>query len=145
MFDIGGVELLVVAAIAILVVGPRELPGMLRAVGRFVRQARSMTSQVQRQFNDALKEAELDDVRQTINDVRSLNPATKIKQTIAKEMRPLTDVGNTVKEAVDTAQTSASAATRSQTAAPKPSKTASVKSKAASKAQAEGEQSVADG
>ncbi len=97
MFDIGGVELLVIAAVAILVVGPRELPGMLRGIGKVVRQAREMTSTVQRQFNDALKEAELDDVKKTIDDVRSLNPATKIRQTIAKEMKPLTDVGDSLK------------------------------------------------
>lgn len=97
MFDIGGVELLVIAAVAILVVGPRELPAMLRGIGKVVRQAREMTSSVQRQFNDALKEAELDDVKKTIDDVRSLNPATKIRQTIAKEMKPLTDVGDSLK------------------------------------------------
>lgn len=99
MFDIGGVELLVIAAVAILVVGPRELPAMLRGIGKVVRQAREMTSSVQRQFNDALKEAELDDVKKTIDDVRSLNPATKIRQTIAKEMKPLTDVGDSLKTA----------------------------------------------
>lgn len=97
MFDIGGVELLVIAAVAILVVGPRELPAMLRGIGKVVRQAREMTSSVQRQFNDALKEAELDDVKKTIDDVRSLNPATKIRQTLAKEMKPLTDVGDSLK------------------------------------------------
>lgn len=99
MFDIGGVELLVIAAVAILVVGPRELPAMLRGIGKVVRQAREMTSSVQRQFNDALKEAELDDVKKTIEDVRSLNPATQIKRTIAKEMKPLTDVGDSLKTA----------------------------------------------
>jgi sec-independent protein translocase protein TatB len=97
MFDIGGVELLVVAAIAILVVGPRELPGMLRGVGKFVRQAREMTSAVQRQFNDALKEAELDDVKKTFDDVRSLNPATQIRRTLTKEMKPLSEVGDRLK------------------------------------------------
>ncbi|MEM6712624.1 MAG: Sec-independent protein translocase protein TatB [Pseudomonadota bacterium] len=106
MFDIGGVELMLVAAVAILIVGPRELPGMLRAVGRFVRQARQMTNTVQRQFNDALKEAELDDVKKTIDDVRSLNPATQIKRTIAKEMKPLTEVSDSLKSTADEAKVS---------------------------------------
>ena len=97
MFDIGGVELLVVAAVAILVVGPRELPAMLRGVGKFVRQAREMTTAVQRQFNDALKEAELHEVKKTFDDVRSLNPATQIKRTLAKEMRSLSEVGDSLK------------------------------------------------
>ena len=112
MFDIGGVELIVVAAIAILVVGPRELPGMLRAIGRFVKQARQMTTQVQRQFNDALREAELDDVKRTIDDVRSLNPARQIKQTIARELKPLSDVGNTVKSTASAARTDVSQAAK---------------------------------
>ncbi len=99
MFDIGGVELLVIAAVAILVVGPRELPAMLRGIGKVVRQVREMTGSVQRQFNDALKEAELDDVKKTFDDVRSLNPAKQIRNTIAKEMAPLTEVGDSLKNA----------------------------------------------
>lgn len=100
MFDIGGYELIVIAAVAILVVGPRELPGMLRSVGRFVKQARQMMTGVQRQFNDALKEAELDDVKKTIDDVRSLNPANKLRKTIAKEFKPFADAGDSVKKSV---------------------------------------------
>lgn len=99
MFDIGGVELMVIAAVAILVVGPRELPAMLRGIGKVMRQVREMTGSVQRQFNDALKEAELDDVKKTFDDVRALNPANQIKRTIAKEMKPLTDVGDSLKTA----------------------------------------------
>jgi sec-independent protein translocase protein TatB len=100
MFDIGGYELILIAAVAILVVGPRELPGMLRSVGRFVTQARQMMTGVQRQFNDALKEAELDDVKKTIDDVRSLNPTNKLRKTIAKELQPFTDAGDSVKKSV---------------------------------------------
>ncbi|MBV6657224.1 MAG: Sec-independent protein translocase protein TatB [Devosiaceae bacterium] len=139
MFDIGGVELMVVAAVAILVVGPRELPGMLRAIGRFVKQARQMSSQVQRQFNDALKEAELDDVKKTIDDVRSLNPARQIRSTIAKELKPLTDVGDSVKDAVGEVKAEAHAATKASDAAasaPKASTAAPAKAPAASTASA---------
>lgn len=119
MFDIGGYELIVIAAVAILVVGPRELPGMLRSVGRFVTQARQMMAGVQRQFNDALKEAELDDVKKTIDDVRSLNPATKIRQTIAKEIKPFAEAGDSVKKAVGEVNVKGptSAATAAATAA----------------------------
>ena len=110
MFDIGGYELIVIAAVAILVVGPRELPGMLRAVGKFVGQARKMSTDVQRQFNAALKEAELDGVKKTLDDVRSLNPATQIRKTIAKEMQPFTQAGDSVKEAVGKVGSSTKAA-----------------------------------
>ncbi|MEM1283899.1 MAG: Sec-independent protein translocase protein TatB [Pseudomonadota bacterium] len=119
MFDIGGYELILIAVVAILVVGPRELPGMLRSIGQFVRQGRQMMSTVQRQFNDALKEAELDDVRNTINDVRSLNPATQIKNTIAKEMKPLTDVGDSLKDATSSDPTAMKAPKQSSAQAAK--------------------------
>lgn len=63
MFDIGWTELLLVAVVAIVVVGPKELPDMLRNLGRGMRAVRRMASDFQGQFNDALKEAELDEVR----------------------------------------------------------------------------------
>ena len=100
MFDIGGIELLLVAVVAILVVGPRELPGMLRGIGRFVGEARKMTRSVQRQFNDALKEAELDEVRQTIEDVRGLNPATQVRRTLANEFKPFSDASKDLDSAL---------------------------------------------
>ena len=124
MFDIGGYELILIAVVAILVVGPRELPGMLRSIGRFVSQARQTMSSVQRQFNDALKEAELDEVRQTINDVRSLNPATQIKNTIAKEMKPLTDVGDSLKASSSGDPTALKAPKQSSAKAAQDTKTA---------------------
>lgn len=67
MFDIGWTELVVVACVAILVVGPKDLPGMLRTFGKTVGSLRRMAGDFQRQFNDALKDAEqsagLDEVR----------------------------------------------------------------------------------
>ncbi|MEC9344205.1 MAG: Sec-independent protein translocase protein TatB, partial [Pseudomonadota bacterium] len=63
MFDIGWTELFVVAIVALFVVGPKDLPGMLRTVGKTVGNLRRMAGDFQRQFNDALKEAELDEVR----------------------------------------------------------------------------------
>lgn len=63
MFDIGWTEMIVVAIVAILVVGPKDLPKMLRAFGKTVSNLRSMAGDFQRQFNEALKEAELDEVK----------------------------------------------------------------------------------
>ncbi|MCB1507755.1 MAG: twin-arginine translocase subunit TatB [Hyphomicrobiaceae bacterium] len=85
MFDIGATELLVIAVITILVVGPRELPGMLRGFGKFIGQARRMATDVQRQFNQALKEADLADVAQSINDVRQLDPRRQLRNAILSE------------------------------------------------------------
>lgn len=56
-------EILVIACVAIIVVGPKDLPGMLRSFGKALGSMKRMANDFQRQFNDALKEAELDDVK----------------------------------------------------------------------------------
>ena len=93
MFNIAWSELLVVAVIAIIVVGPKELPGMLRTFGRFMGKARRMAREVQTQFNDVLREAErqadLEDVRKGIDQVRSINPATQIKKSLTEVKKEL--------------------------------------------------------
>ncbi|MFD0917900.1 Sec-independent protein translocase protein TatB [Pseudahrensia aquimaris] len=87
MFDIGWTEMLVVGIIAIIFVGPKELPGMLRTFGQAIRKIRGMAGEFQGQFNEALKEAELDGLKDTINDVRSLDPTKAIKD----KLNPLKD------------------------------------------------------
>lgn len=64
MLDIGGWELLVIAAVALIVVGPKELPGLVRNVGRWVAKARNMAREFQAGMEAAAKEAELDEIRQ---------------------------------------------------------------------------------
>ena len=82
MFDIGWTEMLVVAVVAILFVGPKELPGMLRTFGRAVKKIRMLAGDFQRQFDDALKDAELDGVKDGINQVRNLDPTKQIKDKL---------------------------------------------------------------
>lgn len=82
MFDIGWTEMLIVGVIAILVVGPRELPGMLRTFGKTIGQLRRMAGDFQRQFDNALKEAELDEVRNSISKVNDLNPVNQVKNSL---------------------------------------------------------------
>lgn len=71
MFDIGASELLVVLVVAILVVAPKDLPGMLRSIGRYMGQARRMMGDVQRQMNDVMRQAELESVREDIDKATS--------------------------------------------------------------------------
>ena len=58
MFDIGWSEILVIAVVAIVVVGPKELPRMLRTFGKTMGQVRRMANDFKRQFDEALREAE---------------------------------------------------------------------------------------
>lgn len=86
--------MLVVAVVAIIVVGPKDLPGMLRTVGKSVKKIRGMAGDFQRQFDDALKEAELDGVKKTFDDVKSMNPLNQVKDTL----NPLKDIESELKE-----------------------------------------------
>ena len=66
MLDIGWTEMLLIGAIAVVVVGPRDLPKMLTAVGRWVRKARSAVRELQTGIEDMAREAELDEVKRTV-------------------------------------------------------------------------------
>src|SRR3954469_21283443 len=70
MFDIGWSELVVIAVVALIAIGPKELPGVLRMVGQWMGQARRMASEFQGQFNEAMREAEMADVKKAFDDVK---------------------------------------------------------------------------
>ena len=60
MFGIGPMELIVVAVVAIVVVGPKRLPEMMRKLGRIFVQVRRQTNDIRQGFNDVVREAERD-------------------------------------------------------------------------------------
>ena len=80
MFDIGGIELLVIAVVAILVVRPKDLPTMLRTVGQYVGRLRSMAREFQHQFEEAARDTGVDEIRKGISSVQDLSPANKVKE-----------------------------------------------------------------
>ncbi len=93
MFEIGWTELVVIAVVAVLVVGPKDLPRMLRTFGQFVGKARRMASEFQTQFNDALKEAErqaeMEDLRKQVDALKTaatvaVDPMKAVKDEIAR-------------------------------------------------------------
>lgn len=99
MLDLGWPELLVVAIVLIVVVGPKDLPRMLRTFGRTTSKLRSMAGDFRRQFDDALKEAELDEVKGLADQARKLDPRNEIK----KHLSPLEKAGKDVREGLDRA------------------------------------------
>ncbi|MDX0214359.1 twin-arginine translocase subunit TatB [Sinorhizobium meliloti] len=101
MLDIGWTELVVIAIVLIIVVGPKDLPPMLRAFGRMTSKMRGMASDFRRQFDEALREADLDDVRKTISDAQSLNPTEALRDA----MNPLRQLGNEIKSDLQKATT----------------------------------------
>ncbi len=92
MFDIGWTEMLVIAIVMIVVVGPKDLPKMLRTFGRTTTKLRAMAGDFRKQFDEALKEAELDDVKGLVDDMRKLNPANEIKQALNPMQKAAADV-----------------------------------------------------
>lgn len=66
MLDIGMLEIFVIGALALIVVGPKELPGLLRTVGQFAAKARGMAREFQSSMEDAAREADLDGVVKTV-------------------------------------------------------------------------------
>ncbi len=71
MFDIGWGELVVIGVIALIVIGPKELPAVLRTVGRTMNKVRRMAGEFQGQFQEALREAELHDLKKHADDIAS--------------------------------------------------------------------------
>lgn len=99
MFDLGWQEMLVVAIVLIVVVGPKDLPKMLRAFGRTTSQLRAMAGDFRKQFDEAMKEAELDDVKKSVESLRGLNPSREIK----KHLNPMEKAAADVKAGLDAA------------------------------------------
>jgi sec-independent protein translocase protein TatB len=156
LFDIGWTELVVVAVVAILVVGPKDLPGMLRGFGRTISSLRRMGRDFQKQFDDALREAELDEVR-NISSSKAFKPledARKSMEAYQQQVRgalnddapdsgpaapkPATENASAPSAPKETAAPSApKAASRRKTPAAKPAK-AAPNAKATAKAKTAG-------
>jgi sec-independent protein translocase protein TatB len=82
MFDIGWSEIAVIAVVALIVIGPKDLPGVLRTVGIWVRKARMMAREFQGHVDDMIREAELEDVRRQANELRNLNIGREVEKAI---------------------------------------------------------------
>src|ERR1700683_5410891 len=74
MFDIGWSEFLLIAVVALVAIGPKELPGVLRMAGQWMGKARKMAAEFQGQFQEAMREAEMADLKKEVD---NLNDAVK--------------------------------------------------------------------
>jgi sec-independent protein translocase protein TatB len=71
MFDIGWGELLLIGIVALIAIGPKELPGALRTLGQWMAKLRRMASEFQNQFHEAMREAEMADLKKQVDDLTS--------------------------------------------------------------------------
>lgn len=144
MLDIGFMELLVIGIVALIVVGPKDLPGMFKTLGRFTAKARGMAREFQRAMNDAADETGVKDVSKTLKAATSpksmgldtLNkaadsfekwdpakPASKQPQNAAEAAKARENTvaaANKIQSEKAASYASAAAASKPAAAAPKP-------------------------
>jgi len=82
MFDFAWSELGLIAVVALIVIGPKDLPRVLRTVGAWVRKARSIAREFQGSLDEMMREVELDDVKRTINKATSFNLEEEFNKTV---------------------------------------------------------------
>lgn len=89
MFEVAWSELLIVIIVAILVVGPKELPGLLRSAGRMIGKLRRQADEFRKHFDDAVREAGAEDLQREMQALRQHNPLTQIRDTIEQAARDI--------------------------------------------------------
>ena len=88
MLDIGWTEMLVIAVIAIVVIGPRDLPKMLKTVGGWVRKARATVRELQTGIEDMAREAELDEVKKSVESATRMDDWLDDKAVVKPPANP---------------------------------------------------------
>ena len=135
MFDIGWSELLLIGIVALIVIGPKELPGALRTLGQWMAKIRRMASEFQGQFQEAMREAEIDQLKKDMDDMAAkakdythFDPIEDVRRDIEKSVgdlpsldQPSTSTTETTADAQTAAAPSAdTAAVDTSTALPPP-------------------------
>jgi sec-independent protein translocase protein TatB len=94
MFDIGWSELVLIGVVALIAIGPKELPGVLRMVGQWMGKARKMAAEFQGQFQEAMREAEMADLKKSFDEVKEAatgftnnNPLTSLQKDVSDALR----------------------------------------------------------
>jgi len=85
MFDIGWQELFIVAVLTVVVVGPKELPRVLRTVTMYIRKIRSITSDFQRGVDDIVREADLEEVRRDIQSAERWDMSAEVQKLVDED------------------------------------------------------------
>jgi sec-independent protein translocase protein TatB len=92
MFDIAWSELLVIIVVALVVVGPKDLPRLMRTAGQWAGRARAMADQFRRSFDDIARQSELDELRSEVNRLQQtalIDPKAEIESAMYPTDNPL--------------------------------------------------------
>ena len=96
LFDIGWPELMLIGAVALVVIGPKDLPRALRVAGFWVRKARTLSREFQSSIDQMIRESELDEVRQELKKAAEFDLEKEIRNTVD----PTGEIAETVKPPV---------------------------------------------
>jgi sec-independent protein translocase protein TatB len=97
MFDIGWSELVVIAVVALIAIGPKELPGVLRMIGQWMGKARKMAAEFQGQFQEAMREAEMADLKKSFDEVKDAATGIaggNVMTSLQKDVGEALQIGN---------------------------------------------------
>jgi sec-independent protein translocase protein TatB len=92
MFDLSWSHILIVLIVALVVVGPKDLPRMMRTVGAWVGKARNMANEFRRSFDEMAKQSELDELRAEIEALRKERPFADVENDLHQSILPTDDV-----------------------------------------------------
>jgi len=142
MFDVGWSELLLIGIVALIAIGPKELPGALRTLGQWMGKVRRMASEFQSQFHEAMREAELADLKKEVDEMATkaqnyahFDPIDDIRKDIENAASPPAALDTPLTETP--APQTATPQTTTETAATTPSPPASEPAPSAPAAPAE--------
>jgi sec-independent protein translocase protein TatB len=117
MFDISWTEFLLIGVVALIFIGPKELPAVLRTLGQWTRRIRSMAADFQNQFQEAMREAEMADLKKQVDDIahdiKSYDPLKDVRSDLEATGR---DIQSSL-EKPEAASAGAVAATQAETPA----------------------------
>lgn len=124
MFGFDWSELMIIVVVALIVLGPKDLPRALYQLGKWTRHARRITSEFQRHVDDIVRQAELEEVRKTVQDAAK---TMDVRGQVAEHVNTVLDPVKDIKQAFDKAAPGATplaepdkAAVNGQAAAPEP-------------------------
>jgi len=85
MFDISWTEFALIGVVALVFIGPKELPAVMRTIGQYTRKVRSMAADFQNQFQEAMREAEMADLKKQVDDIKntSFDPLKDVREDLS--------------------------------------------------------------
>jgi sec-independent protein translocase protein TatB len=131
MFDISWTEFLLIGVVALIVIGPKELPTVMRSLGQWTRKVRGMAADFQNQFHEAMREAEMTDLKKQVDDmasdIKNYDPLKDVREnitsigTLGKDFeKSLDSTGEPVELKPETSAASTPALPDASAAAPAP-------------------------